>query len=212
VWAAEHAKRALYPNPTPTAMPVPLAMADDRFDWGLRTAAMMDGAAGAGPMLPTGCAGSPLLGASPYRCLGSRIGSEAPRGCRWCGKRPRRRGLGDRAAGPGASSGRGFGRPVQNLSRRRWISSVRLHFVMDSVRSHLPQPVSLPLCVCAPAQCTLQTLNKSSQALVADSPTHRPPPFYVCRFSPPPLRCRQPPPFHCVGIGCGVGWEPFCVV
>lgn len=87
---------------------------------------------------------------------GSRIGSEAPRGCRRCGWRPRRCGLGDRAEGPVAGSGRGFGQAARDLSRRRWNFHSWLHFVLSAFPISV-SPTSVYLC--ARSQFALQTLN-----------------------------------------------------
>uniref|UniRef100_A0A8R7V5T4 Uncharacterized protein n=1 Tax=Triticum urartu TaxID=4572 RepID=A0A8R7V5T4_TRIUA len=68
-----------------------------------------------------------------------------------------------------------------------------------------PPSLSLSLHSRAPSshQLTLTlTRNRIRRALVAGSLTHRPGGRCV---SSAPLRSRQPPPFHCLGFGCGVG-------
>ncbi|XBH95232.1 hypothetical protein VPH35_085828 [Triticum aestivum] len=89
--------------PNPAAAPVPLTVADDRFP--PQTAAIMKGVAqlltGGRTRRVPAPRGQPLL-------RGSRIGLEAPRGCRRCGSSCAAVRAADRAAGPVCVPGEGL--------------------------------------------------------------------------------------------------------
>ena len=64
--------------------------------------------------------------------------------------------------------------------------------------------LSLSLSLCLYMYISIYILQQISQAVIAYSLTHG--------LGGLTLWCRQPPPFHCLGFGCGVGWEPYSVV